>query len=285
MLIAIPQGAKLGNYPATLTIRFGDCIKIYNIVIALKDVPVATSKSEDEISLCAGEPLYLFVETDINENYQWYLDGELIQGATGNVYQTLFDDAKAGVYTVEISNECGMITYSFNVHLNPLTIKRKWDDVLYVDNSGDKYVRYQWYKNGQPISKDGDAQYYTEYDNNGCFTPHAEYNVKAYKADGTFDEACAIVPNPGTCEGAAELLIYPNPATSGTIITFQLNLPNGEKPDATAYIYDMIGKLVAAYKITDYHTQVEVHFAAGMYMVKVDTTSGLEFIEKIIIQK
>jgi len=280
ILVNIPQGVTPGNYAAALTVKYGQCEKTYSVVIAIKNGFTVTDMSETEIVLCENAPLYLFVKTEGNAQYQWYLDGNVIENANQWFYETVFDAVHSGVYTVEISNDCATVSYSFNVHKNPLTIERKYNDVMYVDNYGEKYVSYQWYKNGQPIAVDGQWQYYTE---KGGFTCYAEYNVKAYKADGTYDEACPIVPNDCTNQSVTEVKLYPNPASSGSNITILLTLPDGEKPNATAYMYDMSGKTVAAYQLTDYQTNVTVDCAAGTYLIKIHTESGKEFIEKLII--
>jgi hypothetical protein len=50
-------------------------------------------------------------------------------------------------------------------------------------------------------------------------------------------------------------------------------------------MYNATGQLVNTYQITDYSTKIKVDVAAGVYMIKVNTVSGKEFVEKIIIQK
>jgi hypothetical protein len=279
--IPIPQGVKTGNYPAVISVRFGDCEATYNIVIVVDKMPMVTSVSQTDWILCENKELYLFVEVDGNAQYQWEYDGNPIQGATNSYYEILEDNFNTGIYAVKISNNCGTIRYEFNVQINPLVIETKYDDVIYVDNIGDLYVSYQWYKNGKPISLYGNSQYYTE---PGGFTPLAEYSLRAYKADGSYDEACPVVPN--VTPGIKSLFqVYPNPAQNGSKITILLRLANESEIDATALIVDMTGRLVKSYHLTDYLTEIPVDFAAAPYTVKVITKSGKEFIEKIIIKK
>jgi len=83
----------------------------------------------------------------------------------------------------------------------------------------------------------------------------------------------------------AEFKIYPNPATSGNTVTFQLKLEDNELPDAIAYIFDITGKIIRTYHLTNYSTEVVIDFAPGSYVVKGITKTGREFIEKMIIQK
>ncbi|MDR0206747.1 MAG: T9SS type A sorting domain-containing protein [Bacteroidales bacterium] len=280
IVVSIPQGVKEGNYAAILTVIIGQCQKTYPVVISIKGSLVVTNLSEQDIYLCENENLYLFVKTDRDAMYQWYFEGDEIPGATDWYYETIFDAFGTGVYSVKILNECATIDYSFNVHKNSITIERKYNDVLYVDNYGDKYVTYQWYKNGHPVVADGQWQYYTE---KGGFTCHAEYYVRAHKADGSYDESCPIVPNDCSGQFIIDMKIYPNPATSGSTITILLQLPDGEQPNATAYMYDMNGKTIAIYQLTDYQTNIIVDCAAGTYLIKIQTVSGKEFIEKLVI--
>ena len=279
--VNIPVGAKLGNYNAALTLRFGNCINTYNMVITLGAAPVITDAADTDIALCNGEDFYLFVEVEGNAQYQWYFENELIPNETDHFYEVAFDNSKEGIYAVAVSNQCGTIYHYFNVKINPAMIDMKWDDVMYVDNSQNMYVAYQWYKNGNPVAKEGQSQYYTE---KGGFTPFAEYKVRAYKSDGSYDEACPFVPNDGT-KGKPGFSIYPNPSLIGDNVTFLLHLPGEEEPDADVLIYDAGSKLVKQFRITNAKTEVMMNVASGTYFVKVTTKNGTEFIEKIIIHK
>ena len=281
IMLIMPKSELVGNYSATLTLKYGKCMKSYDIIIAVMGDPVATDMSNSELMFCENDDLYLFVTVENDVQYQWYFNGNILSGETESYYETTFDITKEGEYYVEVSNECSTVTYYFNVGQSPVMIKMKWDDVMYVPNNENKYVSYQWYKNGQPIALNGTNQYYSE---TGGFTPHAEYNVKAYKADGTYDEACPIIPNDGSASTGYSLTIYPNPTHPGNPITFILKLPDGEWTDADAFIYDITGKVVTQFKITGFSTQVTLNAAAGTYPVRVVTAAGNELIEKIIIK-
>ena len=268
-------------YQVTPVNEYGVAGVSQNFTITVNPKLAIGNMSDTDLFLCKNENLSLFVEVKGNAEYQWYYEGNVIPGATQASYETIFDASKAGVYSLTISNECGNTTYFFNVQLNPIIIEVKHHDALYVDNTGNKYVAYQWYKNGQPISQYGTSQYYTE---PGGFTPNAEYNLKAYKADGSYDEACPIIPNDGSNTNTL-FKVYPNPATNGSIITILLKPWDDEQPDATAYIFDVTGRIVKSFKITNYKTEIAVDFAVASYLVKVITKDSKEFVEKIIITK
>jgi len=281
IIIRMPQKEISGHFPATLNIQYGKCIKTFDIIFVVNNAPLVTNISEPVLTICENENLYLFVEAEGDLWYQWYFNGNILTGETNHYYETVFDISKEGEYSVEISNLCGTLSYHFSVIQAPAMIKMKWNDVMYVSNSNHIYVGYQWYKEGEPIAG-ATYQYYSEV---GGFIPHAQYNAKAYKADGSYDEACPIIPNDGSNSIGNGLTVYPNPTESGNNITFILNLPDGEWTDANASIYDMNGKLVLQFRITSPTTQVMLNAAAGTYPIRVVTENGDEFIEKLIILK
>jgi len=265
---------------ATVNMYGHECTHSVTFNIIVNPTPsVATNMSDAELVFCDNDNMYLFVTVEDNVQYQWFFNGNILQGETAAHYETIFDNTKEGEYAVEVSYECGTEIYYFNVIQNPVTIKMKWDDVMYVSNSENIYVSYQWYKNGKPIS--GKDQYYSE---SGGFTPGAAYYARAFKADGSYDETCPFRPNVSD-KTEPSLTIYPNPTQSDKKTTFVLKLPTGQEPDAEAYIYDMTGRMVAQFRITNYVTEVALNVATGAYAVKVITTKGNIFTEKIIIQK
>ena len=68
-------------------------------------------------------------------------------------------------------------------------IMRKWDDLIFIGNGEHLYVSYQWYRDGQALTGEtGQYLYIMGYtlENDG----HT-YSARAYKADGTYIEACS----------------------------------------------------------------------------------------------
>jgi len=112
-------------------------------------------------------------------------------------------------------------------------------------------------------------------------------NSHAYDIDSSVQFHLGTNPDETTNTDlySAEFKIYPNPVINGSIVTFQLKLGDNELPDAIAYIFDMTGKVVRTYHLTNYSTEVPLDFAPGSYVVKGITKTGREFVEKIIIKK
>jgi hypothetical protein len=68
-------------------------------------------------------------------------------------------------------------------------------------------------------------------------------------------------------------------------VTLLLQLPANETPDAAADFYDMSGRKVCAYRLTDYATSLSLNLASGTYLIKVLTKGGQELVSKIMIKK
>jgi hypothetical protein len=79
--------------------------------------------------------------------------------------------------------------------------------------------------------------------------------------------------------------VYPSPSVQGEIVTFLLTLPDDEEYDADAQVFDMRGRIVAKYHLVQSETKVDLYVAAGTYTVRVNLTSGREFVTKFVIQK
>ena len=98
-------------------------------------------------------------------SYQWYKGREKLDGETSDtlVFSSVSEE-DAGVYVVEISNELGTLkSRPFRLHLQyPPEILREPREVItreggkayfYVKVKGSRTLRYQWYKDGEPIRR------------------------------------------------------------------------------------------------------------------------------------
>jgi hypothetical protein len=101
-------------------------------------------------------------------SYQWYLDGEIIPGATSN---QLLDITATGVYTCTATNAYSTVTsnpctvyYNSDYTGMPPAIVTEPEDsnvlinetaVFYVFAIGAVALNYQWYENGVPVGPNG----------------------------------------------------------------------------------------------------------------------------------
>jgi hypothetical protein len=176
-------------------------------------IPIVIAMSEPEIFLKENETLHLFVEVENDAEFQWFFNGNIIQGAIEPFYTALFDASHEGNYSVSISNQCGSLLLYFNVNMKP--------------NIGI----------GENETQD------------------------------------------------AKLWVFPNPVKNGEEIIIFLELPEHEKPEAVAYLYDMNGKLIHTFPINDYKTKIAAPHSNGTYLIEANMNSGRIFKTKIIIQK
>jgi len=83
-------------------------------------------------------------------------------------------------------------TYEYTIHVTPCAepcqdfVYRKWNDVLFADNSENEYVGYQWYADSVAI--EGATQQF--YQLTDLTTPH-QYYVAATMTNGRVRTSCA----------------------------------------------------------------------------------------------
>lgn len=111
--IIIPQNVTPGEYPATLSIRYQNCEKNYNLVIRIKALPQIITAKTNNLFLKEHEEFFLFEETDQDVTYQWYFNNTPIENATNFYYSDLFDKTKEGTFSVKLTNECASKTVEF----------------------------------------------------------------------------------------------------------------------------------------------------------------------------
>ena len=127
------------------------------------------TQQPQNLSISEGDPIFLSVEVtnDSSLSYQWQKNGSIIPGASSNIFtianSSLSDE---GNYRVTISNNEKQISSNFvNVwvsesieavsitsHPQSKTIPEGASATFNVQATGDGFLRYQWRKNGLPIT-------------------------------------------------------------------------------------------------------------------------------------
>jgi len=223
LTIPLPSGVPAGIYKGTISLfsentseTISDCPFEIKVLIGTEITKQPVSVEE----LCNEDIFTLSVEA-IGENlsYQWYKDNQPIPRANSATYEAVFSKETAGSYYVQVKGLCGTEnSKEAIVSGNLLYIQMKWNDVMYIDNTDNRYVSFQWYKDGSPITLNGTSIYYTNPEEglNGV------YFVRAINREGLVEESCVKVFSSTTRSSSAQL--YPNPVGTNETLTVYINM-------------------------------------------------------------
>jgi hypothetical protein len=174
--------------------------------------------------------------------------------------------------------ESELYPFNFTMNLSSEYVIEKFDDVILCDNSENRFVSYQWYKDGALI--DGATnQFYN--DPNGL---SGVYALSVVTIDGSALITCDIQINPAVAKNVT-LSVYPNPASMGDNFIVKINnLNTAELEGAVMFIYNLAGRLV----YTDKNVEI-VNFVNlptdGEYFGLIKTANGASYVYKVIVIK
>ena len=108
-----------------------DDIGIYNRILTQEEItalytstppcslPTASITPQGNRTFCQGGFVNLNASTGSNYTYQWFNNGQILNGATNSTYQA----TDSGNYSVKVSNEnCSTTSNELTVKVNPLPI-------------------------------------------------------------------------------------------------------------------------------------------------------------------
>ncbi|GEM_PF-4948345 len=279
--IAMPSGISKGRYAGKVVLRSLDNTSLITDYFFELDIlsGVVIVRQPESAEGCQGDIFTLSVEASGDAlNYQWYYKDEKIVGATSAEYSNSLSAETAGLYYVIVSGACGAFKSDLvYATMHTLSILMKWDDVLYVDNTDNRYVKYQWYKDGIAIIEYGTSIYYT--DAKGL---NGSYTVRAYYADGTYDESCALhftLDSP-----RASLKVYPNPVRNNSYLTIEGNTPSSAKTNYLIELFDLSGRKIYTTSSDSEITTVPVNAASGVYLLHVTAPNGKKTVTKVVVK-
>ncbi len=192
----------------------------FDITIAPGTVPLANATAGGLTQFCDGGNVTLSADQDPSYSYQWLLNGDTLQGATG---ADLLVGA-SGTYAVMVANSCGFDqSNDIAVAVNPIPV-HTLDQASYtscqgqdvtitgIDQSGVTTLSYQWTLNGNTLPGETTSSittsapgFYTLYvtdTQTGCgyTTPDAQLTVGtaptagiAAQGDTTFCDGGSVV--------------------------------------------------------------------------------------------
>lgn len=109
------QATEAGNY--SVTVAAGTCMQTSTAtVVSVNPSPLANITRTGQLSFCEGGSVSFTASTGTGYTYQWYVDGDPIDGATTNTYVA----NASGVYSVTTTlGTCNTVSEFQNVVVNP----------------------------------------------------------------------------------------------------------------------------------------------------------------------
>lgn len=175
-----------------------------------------------------------------------------------------------------------------------------WIAKKFIDLDNKLELAYSFYKVSSPtvfytskiIKEDGTELY--SFDDVAYTSPtrvNGKWKLLVPDFDSYFTEVYSVLGSipylkaPDVISGSdAETVFYPNPMEYAA--TLRYNLPAGTS-SATLFVYDMQGKEVRSYSVTDQFTEILVNrsdLPAGMYTYKLQSESKVLSVEKFVIK-
>lgn len=207
------------------------------------------------------------------QSYQWFFNGELIEGATNAFYQT----TDFGIYTVMITTNYGCEVMSNEVLVCP-TVSISVDLATGTLSVPEGFLTYTWVRNGVPING-GNT-------NSIVMTQSGNYWVVV-----TTDYGCSIssniylsTVNIEELSISTDFTMYPNPASNG----FNLRCINESTDTYEISLMDVSGRLVKHFGSFNHSSLNHRWFAldnvvAGNYLVVIQS-KGHQISLKLVVQ-
>jgi Zn-dependent metalloprotease len=250
-----------GNFALVVANTFG-CKDTSNVVVVtVNPLPVAVITASST-SFCAGDSTTLTASSGTGYQYQWYMNGSAISGATA---QTLTVN-QAGNYGVIITdgNGCTSSAVPIAITVIPLPTPTILNTNGTLSVTGGPYDTYQWYQGGVSIPGATNAtytpgvngSYSVEVSLNGC-RGTATFTMSTVGVNDVLTESIRITPNPFT-----------DKITVDGVGNFELRL------------LDVTGQILLVNK----QTQIlnTSHLATGVYFIQVWFEGRIARSEKVV---
>ena len=273
-------------YDSLLTID--GCDSVYTLTLIVEEA-VVEDVVVDEINIaeqCAGTGV-MDVEVTLTSGVVDEVSFEFSQVGKdaglenttlsySNQMQVQYTNVRAGKYKLKLIGLCnGTKVFEEEKDLTflyPSTVlMQKWNDVVAVlthdYNGGYNFVDFKWYKNGVVLS--GETRSYI----------HQPLEIGAeYSALLTEDNGMQLMTCPLIAINNVDISLYPTLLNSGQRVKCNVS------EFAIIYIYDMMGNLVSECNVQSGETEIEMPYAAGVYMAKIVTETNKESNIKLIVR-
>ncbi len=188
-----------------------------------------------------------------------------------------------GVYegNLQLRNNFGIesVAYKFQfiVNVSAEYIISKYDDVVLCDNSSERFVAYQWYKDGVAVPG-AVNQFYNDPD--GLI---GSYSLDLITIDGQHLTTCSKEFNIPLNKSIS---VYPNPVSSNSKCTVRMNgFDEEELLGSQLSIFNSFGAKVFYTEDVIKENVLLLQLKNGVYVGYVTTETGSKYSFKILIQK
>ena len=165
--------------------------------------------------------------------------------------------------------ESEVVVLHFYVEFLEVTIHKKWDDVLICDNSSNKFVAYQWYKDELPIVGET-KQFYSE-----AGGLNGRYYVMAQVSAGGWIQSNVIA-----CGGASLLNVSPKVFKRSEACVVSVDAPGNVCLD----VFDASGRLVKRVDMPGRTVKLQLE-KSGLYVIKaMGLKENLESVKIIVVE-
>jgi len=226
------------------------------VEVTVDPVPAANVSATEPTTFCEGNGVTLIADPIDGAEYQWMLDGAVIDGATS----AQLTATASGAYTVMVTaaNGCSaMGDLAIDVLVNPLP------GTPVITNDGEALVAsgtgtYQWFLDGTSIDGATDAAWVP--------VQNGSYTVEISDANGcsSTSEAYLFLSTGMDAQTPLELLVMPNPSDG----TFVIQQPASQGRQFE--ILDATGKRLLTDRFDGLRTTVNMRNAEqGIYFLRV----------------
>ena len=194
---------------------------------------------------------------------------------------------KEGTYSAQVQfvdpygNESELYSFSFTINLSSTLVVSKFDDVVLLNNSDNRFTSYQWYKNDQLIAG-ATEQFYC--DPQGL---SGSYYVVTTTTDGATLRTCPVTFYANASSRKAGVKVYPNPAVSGLPFGVEITGVNEQNlSDAVLRIFSNQGILMYETSEVKSHNQVTLNVGTyGVYLIRIISPTGVDLSDKVTISR
>lgn len=277
--------SQSGSYTVTYTDGNGCSATSAATNVSVSSSPAPTVSITGSTQLCPGESVTLSSST--GDTYQWYLNGNPINGATSQTYSA----NAAGTYAVDVtnSNPCNGAGMSANTTVTVLTAPTAgftWSvpvvNQYQFTNSSANATIYSWdFGDLSGSSAQNPIHIYTT---NGTYT----VTLIVTGSNGCTDTTTQVINFVSGVEeevALAGMTLYPNPANDMVNISFNMNAG----ADVNIFAYDMTGKVLVNENqdLASGTTNVQYNtteWSNGVYFFRV-TENGVSNTVRVIIAR